>query len=325
MTNYPGDATATESPSPAPGPGVVPIVTIPVDTVDPVNSSTVAQSFKVLADFIAWLTAPFAIALAWAQEIVSWSNARGQKISGIDHFGFWKGRTYGWTENWRGALDYAVGGVVQRTVDGWRQVITTAGGSIDCPDPGATGNPFVQSRAIRFTTDPANLGWIDQSNVGGGALASDDGVMIAEFDFYANSLTNTRFRCGLCGPPGVPGDIDMTNGCYIEKSVGTTDFKCYANANPDSFAADSGVAAAATTVFRLGVVIVGLNRADDSARHALYFINGVKVADFATFIPLGEALTPFFYAETEATGGSAVQVSWGIVDYRQTTAAAGVF
>ena len=61
-SNYTGNATATESPSATPGPGVAPTVTIPIDTVDPVNSSTVAQTFKVLADFVAWLTDMFAIA-----------------------------------------------------------------------------------------------------------------------------------------------------------------------------------------------------------------------------------------------------------------------
>ncbi len=51
-TNYTGNPTATEAPSAAPGGGVYPIVVIPDDG-DALNAASVAQGYKVLADFSA--------------------------------------------------------------------------------------------------------------------------------------------------------------------------------------------------------------------------------------------------------------------------------
>ena len=123
-TNYTGNATAAESPSPAPGPGGVPIVALPADS-DPPNAATFAQAYKILANFIAWLTTPFAIINAWTQNIVIWYNALLQPISGIDHFGMRRGRLYPWTENWSDGHSYDIGGGPSQRTDG-RKVAPSA-------------------------------------------------------------------------------------------------------------------------------------------------------------------------------------------------------
>lgn len=54
-TNYTGDPTATQSPSPQPGASQVPIASLPADG-DDLDAASVAQDFKTLADFVAFLT-----------------------------------------------------------------------------------------------------------------------------------------------------------------------------------------------------------------------------------------------------------------------------
>lgn len=53
-TNYTGSATATQSPGAQPAPGVVPVVALPVDA-DALNSASIYQPFKELADYVAYL------------------------------------------------------------------------------------------------------------------------------------------------------------------------------------------------------------------------------------------------------------------------------
>lgn len=54
-TTYTGNPTATQSPAAAPGVGVAPILSLPVDA-DPANVASIYQAFKVLADYVAYLT-----------------------------------------------------------------------------------------------------------------------------------------------------------------------------------------------------------------------------------------------------------------------------
>jgi hypothetical protein len=51
-TNYTGNPTATQPPAAAPAPGVLPILVLPADG-DPANAASVAQAYKVLADYVA--------------------------------------------------------------------------------------------------------------------------------------------------------------------------------------------------------------------------------------------------------------------------------
>ena len=52
-SNYVGVPTAVETPAAAPGYGVAVTVALPIDA-EPANASSVAQPFKVLADWVAW-------------------------------------------------------------------------------------------------------------------------------------------------------------------------------------------------------------------------------------------------------------------------------
>lgn len=54
-SSYTGNPAATEAPSPPPGANVAPIVSLPIDP-DAFNAASHYQVYKVLADFIAWLT-----------------------------------------------------------------------------------------------------------------------------------------------------------------------------------------------------------------------------------------------------------------------------
>jgi len=64
------------------------------------NAASVAQAFKVLADFISWLTDKFAISGSWAQRIERWRNAKLQTRFLVDHPGFPAGKILQWNEGW---------------------------------------------------------------------------------------------------------------------------------------------------------------------------------------------------------------------------------
>jgi hypothetical protein len=331
-TTYNGNPAATQAPSSPPAPGVSPELVLPADG-DADNAASVAQAFKVLADFISWLTAPFAIALAWTQEIVAWRNARLQKIYGIDHFGFPRGRLVQWDENWKASLGYGCSGVTARQVGSWRQVITSAGGSIDSPGPGVGGvggNPFGPIRAIRFFTDTGGSAvgqyveqFIAQDSYDG--YLDDDTVLSVDFDFVATDITHQSIMVGFAAS-GL--DIDPTNAVFFRSDNSTANWQCVANSNPGSTSSDSGVAISATTIYRFRIVPVGANRSDDSTRRVLFFINDALVGNLTTNIPFGsgnQAYAPFMRGTTLLSGGTLPNMSMAIVSYRQTTAPAGVF
>src|SRR6187551_1467142 len=103
-TTRAGDPTATQAPSAPPTPGAVPTQTLPADG-DPLTAASVAQAFKVSADFIAWLMSPRAQAAAgtgasnWAEAIRLYKNARQQTRFAVDHLGFPGGKFVQWQED----------------------------------------------------------------------------------------------------------------------------------------------------------------------------------------------------------------------------------
>jgi hypothetical protein len=70
-SNYVGVPTAVETPAAAPGYGVAVTVALPIDA-EPANASSVAQPFKVLADWVAWARDKLGI----FHGITLWDSAR---------------------------------------------------------------------------------------------------------------------------------------------------------------------------------------------------------------------------------------------------------
>jgi hypothetical protein len=107
-SNYTGNQGSTQAPSGPPTPDGNPVASIPVDG-DPVNAASVAQGFKMAADWLAWLTKPKAIATSWVQAIRRYRSAVGHTRAVIDHLGFLNGRVVSWDEPW----PWAVGGSLE--------------------------------------------------------------------------------------------------------------------------------------------------------------------------------------------------------------------
>ena len=320
-TTYNGNPAATQTPSSPPAPGVSPELVLPADG-DADNAASIAQAFKVLADFISWLTAPFAIALAWTQEIVAWRNARLQKIYGIDHFGFPRGRLIRWDEDWKQSSGYACSGVTSRQVGNWTQIITSAGGSIAVTAP---GTPFGPTRALRLTTDNGGgaVGqYVEQAIAADTAdgYLDDDTIISIDFDVDTSDIAYQQIYVGLRA-------VDLTNAVYFLSDTSGANWQCITKASPGSTGVDSGVAVAISTIYRFRIVMVGANRGDDATRRALFFINGALVANITTNIPVGSSnvLSPFMRGVTFVVGATDHDMSMAIVSYTQTTAPAGVF
>ena len=93
------------------------------------NAASVAQAFKVLADFIAWLVAPFANIANQAQRIWAVQCARLLARGGFDHRGFPAGNLLRWSEDWND-----IGAVTKTTGSGgwfgrWRWSTNAIAGS----------------------------------------------------------------------------------------------------------------------------------------------------------------------------------------------------
>lgn len=331
-TTYTPDPTATQAPASQPDPDDFPIMDLPSNG-DAVDVSGVLQAWKALGDFIAWIKSPRAKASSWTQAIRRYKNALLQDIYGIDHFGFPRGRLSMWTENWPASLTYECGGITARQVGKWRQVITSAGGSIDSPGPGVggvAGNPFGPIRAIRFFTDTGGTAvgqyveqFIAQDSYDG--YLDDDTVLSVDFDFVATDITHQTIMVGFA-ESGL--DIDPTNAVFFLSDASGPNWQCITKSNPGATGSDSGVVIATNTIYRFRIVAVGAHRSDDSTRRVLFFINGNLVGNITTSIPFGsgnQAYAPFMRGTTVLVGGSLPNMSMGIVDYRQTTAPAGIF
>jgi len=326
-TNYSGDRNATQAPASPPVDRVSPEVVLPADG-DALNAASVAQAFKVLADYTNLEQEPLTEASQWATPFVAWENALGQPITGIDHFGVLRESTYGWTENWDHSQQYAGSGVINRQVGRWQQQITTAGGAIDNPSPGTglvAGNPFVQQRSIRLTTGTTGGAIIGMSlsSDSVGAIFTDDVLMSVDFQMFADGYTGQAVFFGLAGSGMLP---DLNNGCYFLNDAGTGHWLGRSVLTSTTSTHNTGIAFAANTPQRFRIVLVGANRDDLSAARVLFFINEVEVSGggLTTNLPYNVDLVPFFYTLTGG-GASSNEFCFGAIRYRQTIYPGGIF
>ena len=320
-TTYTPDPTATQAPASQPDPDDFPLESLP-NSGEGCTAASIAQAFKVMGDFIAWLKSPRAKASSWTQAIRRYKNALLQDICGIDHFGFPRGRLIHWDENWKQGNGYTCSGVTSRQVGNWTQVITSAGGSITATAP---GTPFGPTRALQLTTDNgggASGQYVEQAiaNDTADGYFDDDTVISIDFDVAASDIAHQQIYVGFRA-------ADLTNALYFLNDTTSANWQCVTKASPGSTGADSGVAVATSTIYRFRIVIVGANRSDDSVRRALFFINGALVANITTNIPVGPSnvLSAFMRGITFVVGATDHDMSMGIVSYTQTTAPAGVF
>jgi len=350
-TTYTPDPTATQSPAVAPIPEGAPAVVLPADG-DAANASSVAQAFKVLGDYIAWLFKPRAQAAAgtsasnWAKHIWAARNARLQKRWGLDHMGMPGGQLLQWDENWD---DVLMG--TTPTVDGgnvawvgpWRARYTAnavvggtdfrafAAGSnfmtshlyLEVANAGATVTSVHAERAFATLAIAASgdtqfsLSWDSAFNLAG--ISSGVAGQEASFGVMAgDTMLGSGSNMAALVPVGI---------AFIARGGTDSTWQAYTKANGGSATyTNTGVSCTTAGVrrrFRIEYTCTGVG--DDSTARAHFYIDGNFVAGVAVDITGGgtRGIIPFARAWSQGSVNFGVRV--GPMRFRGNTWAGDVF
>lgn len=325
---YAGVPTAAQAPGGVPGPAGVPKALVVTDG-DPVNAASFAQALKWPADWIAWLTAPFAIVSAWIQSIVTWRNARLQTRALVSHAGFIEGKILGWRETWQD-----LNTVNAKTAVGngpwfgkwWYSISGDAAGGAIYADAANIGPPTfgggptgtdadVRTRSLWLATNPTGtIGSAQEVESPGQIILDADTSVTMQWDAKIHTVSGNSddamgfVTTSLLGATGTT----LSNapfGAWFERGPGDTTWLCFWQGAAGSGVAsiNSGVAPAGRQRFRIEVY--GSNSSDDTAHRVLFYINGAlitdQIVDFTNAAPgAGVATaTPFFrhFATAELT------------------------
>jgi hypothetical protein len=319
-TPYTGDETATQAPSPPPGPDVAPIVVLPDDG-DADNAASVAQAFKVLADFIAWLMAPLAVVAAWAQTIFWWSDARGNKRFVIDHFGFPAGALDARTEMWQPAAGFAVSGAGPTTNGSWTWTSNASGSGSVVNAPGiVVGANFSSlSPCLQINVDGTGSGKTGSWGEAATSIFVDESIVELEFDAEAYTVSGIQWDMGFAAN-GAPGSI--SKGVYFSRPVGAgVNWQCITVDGGSPTTVDSGILATGGTHHQFRIIVVGASISDDSTARALFYIDGALVANITSTLPVnnGSLMGPSFGGQTSGSPGGTQTLLVGAKVSRQNT------
>lgn len=285
-TTYTGNSSNTQAPSPTPGPGVPPVVVLPADG-DADNAASVAQAFKVLADFIAWLVGAIAVASAWAQSIFWWSDARGHKRYEIGHWGIPAGSVFTHTEMWSPAAGFGQAGIGPFTNGSWTFTSSAAGNSSLVSPPGVSSGLNFSNLApcLQINLDSSGSGkhasWGDEPM----AVFVDESIVELEWDASAFTVLSVQWDMGFAAN-GAAGSI--SKGVYFSRpdSPGTN-WKAIAVDGGSPTTVDTGILANATS-HQFRIACVGAGVSDDATARALFYIDGVVVADITSNLPVND-------------------------------------
>lgn len=319
-STYTGDRTLAEAPSAVPAPDTVPTLTLPSDG-DADNAASVAQAFKALANELTWAKFPTAKPSQWEQAILVPFNARNQRRAYIDHHGHRQIAGVEVDQDWREHINgdnWPTSGVP------WTAFVTTGTVIKRGPTNVAPGQPLFPTVKITPPTSAA-----ERSTVTGPGMCvpSDDlGAhlkWLAALDVVGSNRTTIAMGLGD-GPSGSTGAVPAW-GAWFEKDAGDTNWQCKVNGTGSGpLTASSGVPPTVNTFQTFRIDLVGANVADDTAGHAIFFIDGAQVAilDFVVSAMPSSAdpVVPFFSSKTTTTAGAAVSLYLGPVAYRQNTA-----
>lgn len=322
-TNITGNPAVGESPSPNPVDGTAPTSTVPVSG-DPVTAASVRQALGNPLDYIAFLQSPFAKANAWAQKIMPFMDARGRARFTVDHFGMPRFAGYSWTSLWTPGSAYTLAGIQDVQIDRWRVVMNATQCSSQSHQPGvASGVNFSNiSRSVQLIVDGGSVGNRSELRIANDSVTSlfhDDAIF--RCGFWVNLFTlaaGSNFVVGFTSNGELVNGIN--HGAYFIIQ-GPGNWGCVTSNGGSPTGLSSGVAAATGTPIYLEVVFCGANVADDSAAHALFFINGALVQNIASTLPIGSLAIPVVGGFITA-GVANPNIEVGAVDYSQIAALA---
>jgi hypothetical protein len=304
-TTYTGDQTQTQLPSDPPeGEGFIQ-ASLPADGDDP-NAATFEQAFKVCADFIDWLMKPKATASEWEKVILPFRAAIGHRRFAVDHMGFPTGQVLVHDVNWRaavaGATQYfnANPGAVYGSMPDWTYTSVNAGAGTSR----AIMGPSYYGPALGVLPGEVLNDYITVSMAPLGSLRADNHVVL-EFSSVVPIQTTLTTHIAICDSPGTHVAAEAN---FIGFRInGAGNWFCVTKAAGVTTATDSGVTAAigapVTRGDRLRIEWSGETVADDATRCCRFYINGAKVAEHFTNLPLG-MLTGISISEVRTTAGA---------------------
>lgn len=313
-TDYVGDPTATQSPSAAPTPGVAPTMRMPADG-DADNAASVAQDFKVAADFLAWLMLPRAKSSDWVTAIMPFADARLRRRFIVDHFGLPRGEYLDWRER------FEEGRTVWQTLAGNDTVIR----SWELTQSGSGSNIKLNNPSGNFTTSPYLEFEIDNAaaNTSEMKLADDANTMVwgtdmlAELDYRLDPVDSGAATTWVHGVAGISEHINtIANGAFfISAAGGNWHFRTISGGvNTDT---DTGIAGTAGTAHHFLILPVGSNISDDSTTRCLAFVDGVLKANHTAHIPTGAQVHPIWGGFTSGVGGTTRKLHLGVPHWCQ--------
>lgn len=293
-SNITGDPVAIAAPDTQPGPDGDPVISFPSDG-DPLNVASLEQAFEAIANRLAWLRDPQAIAEAWEQRTWGVQNARGQRRWFLDHLGIPSGRIVHWTEDWRGADSQSANGssTFARTVRPWLAEIVKASltTAVATKDP-ATAAADVTTKLSKLLLLQVGPDTGDKSTAYDNpeAAFSADNSMGLEVPVWpmAAALGDSIMQMyGLSsGTAALPGVAGFTGASfYYDDTVSPNWFVSVGNGAAVTNV-DTNVAVAADAWQHLRVEWWGANVADDSASTVRFYIDGVqKGGDITSNLP----------------------------------------
>lgn len=317
-TNYTGSPTATQAPSPPPTPEAAPIVSYPADG-ESANAASVAQDFRVLADYAAWLMKPRAKANDWAMPIERWRSAALHRRFGIDHFGFPAGRLNHRREDF--AVNFSHLGTISPApfgaaagvaipgsmMESWRyeirQQTTSSFAEIDVMPPSAAIGR-VASRSIRLSLADSAGDYTNLARVGT-CLFDITVCASVEWDARIHNVADTMYAhlMGIIDGLGTQPTL-VANGAFFFWDSSIAQWRCIT---------DNGGVRTSTTTSVVGdnlwhqfkIVWVGATVDDAGASRVLFFIDGALVANLTTNLPPSTSLVVPFYGAERIAGGAA--------------------
>ena len=318
--NVTGNATAGESPSPDPDAGTAPISTVPVSG-DPVTAASVRQALGNPIDHLAFEKAPFAKAGAWALPVKPFRNARLQTRFFVDHGGLPGGRFYRFTEMWTPSTPFNLGPGFSQAGLWTYQGSGSAGGTSPQPPGAGTFNPSNAARNLNLNLDGTSSGNRGQINLTDPtACFTDDNYVAVDFDFAIRTILNTDWVIGLCSGELIDA---IAQGAFIILPAGlAVTYKARTINGGSPTEVDTGVAGTAGVPHHLRIEWWGANVADDSAAHAIFYIDGALVANITTTLPNSgtHLIVPIFGGFTVGSGTANLTMFMGPISYTQITA-----
>ncbi len=304
-TPYTGDPAATEPPASAPAARGYPIVSLPNDG-DALNAASVAQAYKVLADYLAYIQDNIALGPPPVSDDpqLLFYNTSGNVRSLVDHNGYPMGRRSELREEW--IVNIGTVSSSQAPITGaQRWSVTTSGtaitaGALVVNAPAATypcNSPSISTASGAgavsvFTAAPI----INTSNTFLSTVIEFEAT--AGTDLTAKTHSET-FTFGL-SDTSVPSSA--TKYCWLKASAGVANWKCQTANGGAPTSTDSGVSidfVGTAPAQRWRIELHGSGSPYGSMGR--FFINEVLVAENATTLPASTTLYLVFGASGAST------------------------